>query len=719
MLTESTLSAAEKLSLRNRIGAAAADDVAGNSSDIDALQLSVATAEGAISTLEDAVDALEVTVDAQADAIAANSAAIAATAYRQYVETTDDDPILTELQWLEAFIGGLVVSGVSSVAGLSGAIGSGALRAAINVANGADVTTAASVGSALGTASEKLVPADDDELGGRDSEAAGALIRFKISTIVDKVLSEFSGVFATVAQGAKADTAVQPETDAVLATLQLEPVALASLPEASEVGAGVVANITDGSVETIGEVALPGGSLAQRVRSDGAFWLVDSGVTTVVITEHAELDGLSADDHPQYSRTDGTRPITGMQRMQGIRFNTPTILTLANDACTATQTLHFIAAQTGTTDTLSTLTAPAGVGDLLILAADVGDTITVAHGTGNIETFNGEAITMTRTSPVILIRMGTSWLCFRNSAATAGPSTGGGLNPTITDHFGGASNDLDSLNSASYAAGESISFRDSAFFHWTYVLRAGTLPGGTIGSVNTTANTIGDAVSTDFLYLAVGDRILLHTTGTLPSPLTPNTIYYVHSKPTTTTATLSTGTGSAIDITTAGTGTHVWSRYLVPDRVRPADYNAATRAFYWQRIQERWDHFMLSFAAFPGSVNSGPVFLARHPFPFQIIAWGVSVEVPIANPGSGGAAALSANLYKSGSTNVAYGGPLSAAAVELTVGEYYRVVNFSKQEHVIQVNAGEALRFQATNPGATPPQGLDVFLWCRRDATFY
>jgi hypothetical protein len=67
-------------------------------------------------------------------------------------------------------------------------------------------------------------------------------------------------------------------------------------------------------------------------------------------------------------------------------------LTLASGVVTATQTLHTIAAQTGTTDDLDTITV--GHTDLtvggttvrpfIVIRADTGDTITVKHGTGNI-----------------------------------------------------------------------------------------------------------------------------------------------------------------------------------------------------------------------------------------------------------------------------------------------------------------------------------------------
>lgn len=57
--------------------------------------------------------------------------------------------------------------------------------------------------------------------------------------------------------------------------------------------------------------------------------------------------------------------------------------------------------------------------------------------------------------------------------------------------------------------------------------------------------------------LAIGDAVVLKTTNTLPSPLAVNTIYYVKTVPTSKTFTVaSTSSGTAINTTTNGSGTH-------------------------------------------------------------------------------------------------------------------------------------------------------------------
>lgn len=82
-------------------------------------------------------------------------------------------------------------------------------------------------------------------------------------------------------------------------------------------------------------------------------------------------------------------------------------------------------------------------------------------------------------------------------------------------------------------------------------------PNAEIGAV--TASTVGNTMSTvDPHGRVAGDRVRFATTGTLPEPLLADTDYYVLASGLTTTAVQLSRwpDGSAIDITTAGTGTH-------------------------------------------------------------------------------------------------------------------------------------------------------------------
>jgi len=111
-----------------------------------------------------------------------------------------------------------------------------------------------------------------------------------------------------------------------------------------------------------------------------------------------------------------------MQELLGLNLTDSTILTLSTGAATITQSLHAIAAESGTTDDIDTLTAAKGSGDLLILWADIGDTITLKHGTGNIVTGDGSDIAFTADDLIILVYDGTNWHV--RADATGG---GGGL----------------------------------------------------------------------------------------------------------------------------------------------------------------------------------------------------------------------------------------------------------------------------------------------------
>jgi len=100
-----------------------------------------------------------------------------------------------------------------------------------------------------------------------------------------------------------------------------------------------------------------------------------------------------------------------------IQQKAATILTIASGVITAVQGLHIVAAQTGTTDDLDTITdgyidtivAGNTYRPLLMITADTGDTITVKHSTGNIELVAGIDLTLTAGQWLLLFYDGTNW----------------------------------------------------------------------------------------------------------------------------------------------------------------------------------------------------------------------------------------------------------------------------------------------------------------------
>ena len=83
-----------------------------------------------------------------------------------------------------------------------------------------------------------------------------------------------------------------------------------------------------------------------------------------------------------------------------------TILTIATAIITAVQTYHTVAAETGTTDTLSTINGDVA-GDIVILKADTGDTITVDNADNIL--LAGGTMALTANDTITMISDGTNW----------------------------------------------------------------------------------------------------------------------------------------------------------------------------------------------------------------------------------------------------------------------------------------------------------------------
>ena len=84
-------------------------------------------------------------------------------------------------------------------------------------------------------------------------------------------------------------------------------------------------------------------------------------------------------------------------------------LTLSTDAVTATKSYHIIAAESGTTDNCATISG-AAAGDIIIISADAGDTITIKDGTGNIKCGADRAMVGNDGDVMHLVYDGSNWL---------------------------------------------------------------------------------------------------------------------------------------------------------------------------------------------------------------------------------------------------------------------------------------------------------------------
>ena len=90
-----------------------------------------------------------------------------------------------------------------------------------------------------------------------------------------------------------------------------------------------------------------------------------------------------------------------------------TTLTITTGAVTVSQMRHIIAAESGTSDILTTInvdsTIASGYGGILILQADTGDTITIDDAADNIFTGNNADIILTGDARLIVEQVGTNF----------------------------------------------------------------------------------------------------------------------------------------------------------------------------------------------------------------------------------------------------------------------------------------------------------------------
>jgi len=106
--------------------------------------------------------------------------------------------------------------------------------------------------------------------------------------------------------------------------------------------------------------------------------------------------------------------------MAGIAFQDFSVLTIASGVVTVTKMLHTIAAESGTADSLTTITAgnsalsSGGVTfrPFLVLKADAGDTITIVHDqadAANIYIPGAANVTLTENNLALFMYDGTNW----------------------------------------------------------------------------------------------------------------------------------------------------------------------------------------------------------------------------------------------------------------------------------------------------------------------
>lgn len=105
--------------------------------------------------------------------------------------------------------------------------------------------------------------------------------------------------------------------------------------------------------------------------------------------------------------------MSGKINARRINYIAPTILTISSKAVTLTQYHHIIAAETGTSEDLDTITGvvttPSGYASKVLLKADAGDTITVKNSGGNIRLNTGTDFVLSAEKQIELAYNGTYW----------------------------------------------------------------------------------------------------------------------------------------------------------------------------------------------------------------------------------------------------------------------------------------------------------------------
>lgn len=227
---------------------------------------------------------------------------------------------------------------------------------------------------------------------------------------------------------------------------------------------------------------------------------------------------------------------------------------------------------------------------------------------------------------------------------------------------------------------------------------ADTLNGTTGAAQSFTVATGTDIFTASGHGLSDGDEVFVTTTGTLPAPLAVDTIYYVRDATTNTFKLAETSGGTAINITTTGSGTNSVQE-------RADDLRVLT-----------WDtggngQFILSFNIASGSLTTGNKYLARHGWALEIDAMSVSAKTPVTTPGSGGDPALF-QLKKTGTADDTPGADLLGGQISLVLGDYWQTRDESGAP--IAIAAGEGLYCAVDDAGNIAPVNVDVHLLCRK-----
>jgi hypothetical protein len=418
---------------------------------------------------------------------------------------------------------------------------------------------------------------------------------------------------------------------------------------------------------------------------------------------------------------DGSVAGAAMQELLGLNLTDFSIKTLATGAITRTASLHSIAAESGTADTLDTVSG-GGEGDLLFLQADAGDTITVSHGTGNISTSSGNNLTLTGSDLLFFLYDGTNW-CEVGNAEGSGGGGGGGTSDITADAVAetaqyDVSTGMDLLATSTLTLGDlrmlshpAATSKEEPNAAQLFELVSQVVASATISSVDTGTDRV--TFSAPHGWLTGQGVILRNSGGALPTGVTANQLYWFRTVSTTIGSLHTTLAGahnntSTVNLSGSGSGTNIAYEANFPYEVIPNDYDASTNARVWRK---RELDPLLSFCI--EAVPPGTALVDSTAYHLWTAAYYAVVEsVTIATPNltTGGQAQVGIRVNGSSGLTATYTYvTLSSSATAGTLGgaPYYRslVARTDFNDSLRLLSPGDTLEAYVNDGGSTSALG--------------
>ena len=226
---------------------------------------------------------------------------------------------------------------------------------------------------------------------------------------------------------------------------------------------------------------------------------------------------------------DGTSPVGSNEwneapSQAGLLGFSPTnaTLTISSGVITPTDSVHIVAAESGTSDVLDKLALTnTNQYDLIYLFADTGDTITLTHtgspsADGQIQTVGGANETLSTTKPTILIRKGNYWYGYGGGSASNLTTSSLAAATLVTESEGIGSNDNDTTLPTSAAVKDYVDTQVAT-------VPTGDITGVTAGTGLSGGGTSGGVtVAIDSTVATLtGSQTLTNKTLTSPTLTTP------------------------------------------------------------------------------------------------------------------------------------------------------------------------------------------------------